>query len=626
MLQTMRHLAQSWVFKGLMLILIISFGIWGIGDIFRGNPLRQTVAKAGDDHITVQQLNSEFEQAVIRARQMLGQEITPAKAKQMGVLDQSLDAMIERSIIDQETHRLGLEANAKSILQRLAAQPQFRDKDGHFNATLFRQLLAQQHLTEDDFIEQGRQDLARRQLIDVFQEVNKPSSLMSNTLLNALTQRRIFDVLEIPNTQKTSLAEPKAQELHDFYQKNQDLFTAPEYRSITIGLLTVDAVAQDIVVHEDEIKKAYEDKKEQMFKPERRDLVQVLLHDEALAKKIAHEAQEKGSLESVSLESHNALIHLDQTQKTALLPELADPVFALHLGQISDPIKSSLGWHVIEVKKISPSEKISYHDAKDEISSRIQHEQAIDTIARLVNQLDDDLAAGRPLEEIADALKLKLIKIPLVDRHGKNIEGQDVAQFQYKDDALKTAFEQNSGDVSPVMEDHKDNYYVVRTDDIVPSSLKPYEKVKEQVHIAWQKETRTKQAAEKANKIAQALRDGRSPSSFVGEGIEFLPSKAITLLGDKDAMLPANVLPQLVKLKIGEVITTGGDDKQYVIRLSKILSPDSKDKQANESKVSSQLTKQLPEEFIEQYIQYLQSVYAIHINQNVLESMRQQGS
>src|ERR1700761_4116273 len=133
MLQTMRHLAQSWVFKGLMLFLIISFSIWGIGDIFRGNPLQRTVAKTGKLAISVETLNHAFEQSLVRARQMMGPDFTAAQAKQMGLYDTSLTDLIQRAKMEQEIKKLGIDVSKHKFLDQLAALPQFRNKDGSFN-------------------------------------------------------------------------------------------------------------------------------------------------------------------------------------------------------------------------------------------------------------------------------------------------------------------------------------------------------------------------------------------------------------------------------------------------------------------------------------------------------------
>src|SRR5580704_12591054 len=159
MLQTMRHLAQSWLFKGLMLLLVISFGIWGIGDMFRGNPLQRTVAKAGKVTITVQMLDRVFEQTLTRARGMFGPDFNAQKAKQMGLYDQTLDKLIERADIGQDVERLGIAMDTKQAVDTFAARPQFRDKDGKFNKDLFRQMIAQSGLGENGFIDEARKEM-----------------------------------------------------------------------------------------------------------------------------------------------------------------------------------------------------------------------------------------------------------------------------------------------------------------------------------------------------------------------------------------------------------------------------------------------------------------------------------
>ena len=148
MLQTMRHLAQSWVFKGPMMLLVISFGIWGIGDIFRGNPLQRTVAKTGKMAISVQALDHAFQQALSRARQMFGPEFTPQQARQVGLLDQTLDNLIEHADVEQEIEKLGIDVSDRTMVEKMAVLPQFQDKSGKFDKNLLRQMAEQSGLGE----------------------------------------------------------------------------------------------------------------------------------------------------------------------------------------------------------------------------------------------------------------------------------------------------------------------------------------------------------------------------------------------------------------------------------------------------------------------------------------------
>ena len=151
MMQTMRHLAQSWLFKGLMLIFVISFGIWGIGDIFRGNPLQRTVATTAGVSITVQDLTREFDAVLVRARQAFGPELTAEQAKQIGLLDTALNGLIERAEIDREIERLGIIVNDRAVLDEVLAQQSMRTKDGTLDRDKFQQLLANAHLSEAGF-------------------------------------------------------------------------------------------------------------------------------------------------------------------------------------------------------------------------------------------------------------------------------------------------------------------------------------------------------------------------------------------------------------------------------------------------------------------------------------------
>ncbi len=287
MLQSMRHLAQSWLFKGLMLILIVSFGIWGIGDIFRGNPLHNTAAKAGSVTITVQDLNREFEQSLIRARQMFGPDLTAQQAKQIGLLDTALNALIERAQVDQDIKRLGIAVNDKTVLEELAQMPQFRNKDGSLNKDMLRQALERAHVGEGEFLKQERQDMARHQLIDIFSNERPMPQNIVDLVYRARGQKRIFDVLTLKNDSVGDVAAPDDKALHDFYDANSKLFTAPEHRAITIARLTTDDMAKDISINDDDIAKEYAAKKDELAVPERRDIVQVVLQSEDKAKAFA---------------------------------------------------------------------------------------------------------------------------------------------------------------------------------------------------------------------------------------------------------------------------------------------------------------------------------------------------
>ncbi len=624
MLQTMRHLGQSWIFKTLMLFLVISFSIWGIGDIFRGNPLQRTVAKTGHTAITVQVLDHAFQQALTRARQFLGPDITPEQAKQMGLMDQTLDNLIQRADTEQIVARLGIDVSNKTLLDRMASQSQFHDKDGHFDKTILHQMVTQSSMSEGAFLDAARKEMAQQQLFDALQSAGKVPETIIDSLYRARGQKRILDVVTIKNASFKDIPTPDDKALNNFYQQNSQKFLAPEYRGLTIASLSTDDMAKDITISDADVKKEYDARTAELARPERRDLVQVVLQDENAARQLAAAAKAGGNLTAAAKAKGHDAVPLDQVDQKTLLPDLSNAAFTIPAGQVADPIKSSLGWHVIQVKKIYPAGTPDFESIKDQLRDTMKHDQAIESVTRTVNQLDDQLAAGHALEDIADGMKMRMIKIPAVDAQGKTPEDTPPGELPDREDVLKSAFAQASGETSPVLDDRNGNYFVVRTDEVTPSAVPVFDKVKDKVAAEWKAAEQAKRAETAADDIVKGLRDGKPASSFAAQsGVEVRVSKPVSLLGDSDAELPQTILPQIFKMKKGEVASLPLPDHQLILRLVDLVDADPKD--AERGKVTGDLNGRMPSELSEQYIKYLRVLFPVEVDRSVLENMRQQG-
>src|SRR5262249_688979 len=145
-LRTIRKLADFWLFKALMLILIVSFVMWGVGDIFRGNPQQRAVAKVDGTSITVHELQNGFKESLARARQTLDPSLTEQKAKQLGLVEIALDALIGRTEVSLEAKRLGVELTPEATVNWLATRHELRNKDGSLNKDMFRRLAERSHM------------------------------------------------------------------------------------------------------------------------------------------------------------------------------------------------------------------------------------------------------------------------------------------------------------------------------------------------------------------------------------------------------------------------------------------------------------------------------------------------
>jgi peptidyl-prolyl cis-trans isomerase D len=589
--------------------------------------MQRTVATVGGETITVQDLKKEFDGALIGLRRSFGSGLTEQQAKQLGLMDKALQQLVTQKQIDLEAKRLGIDVTEKATLEWIASLPEFRNKDGSFNKDLFRSAAQKEQLSEEGFITKSEGMIMRRELYFPFANSSKIPDAILEAVALARGQKRIFDVVTLADSSMHDIPAPDEKTLHDFYQKNLQSFTAPEYRAVTIARLSVADVAKTIDISDDQLKKEYETNLAQYTRPERRDILQAVVQDEAKAKQMATAARAGGNLTSAASDMGIKTVPINQTEEKTLLPELAKPVFALKQGQISDPVKSSLGWHVVQLKKITPAGTASFDEIKDELREATRKDQAADAAARMTNQLDDELAAGRALEDIADALKMRLVKIAAFDANGKMPDGKDPSELPNKDEVLKAAFGQNAGETSPIIDDRNGNYVVVRTDQVTPSAARPFDKAKDQVVAAWRTQQQGVRAAAEAETIAKGLREGKAPSSFAAQdGVEVRVSKPVSLLGDSDPSLPPESMSQIVKMKKGEVIVSSLPGKQIILRLAELVNPDAAADKADKVKVNTELNSRMTSELIEEYSRYLHDVFPAEVNQDVLDAMRQQGS
>lgn len=627
MLQSMRELAKSWVFKSLMALLVVSFGIWGIGDMFKGNPAQRTVGQVGDIKIPVQQLEFRFQMEMPEARRVFGKELTVDQARRIGVLDRTLGMMMEEHSFDLEAQRLGISVSGESILKKLASEPRFRDKDGKFNTQLWQRVLSQAGMSEKMFLDVDARNTARQIMMRSIIANERIPQTMIDTMYQARGAKRMAEVIVLRNDSVKDIQPATDEQLEAYYKAHENEFIAPEYRGITIAHLSSEALVKDITISDEEVKKAYEDRASEMVQPETRDLVQVVVQDEEKAKAISEAAEKGKSLSDAAKAKSLTPITMNKIDEKAILPELFTSVFSLEEGQVSAPIKSALGWHVVQVKKVNVGGKQSFEQIKESLKKTLQEERVGDVIAKTVNQIDDALAGGQSLDDLADSLKLHLSRYASLDAKGQTPDGKPVADIPAKDLVLPSAFALNSGETSQVLDDGKGNYYVTRVDQVTQSQVRPFAEAKKNVANAWLEDQLYEKANAAAEEIAKQLREGKSATSFATRpGIDVRLSKAVSLLGDTDKDLPAEAIPQILSMKKGDVATAASAGKQYIFRLADIVPVDPKKPEATRIKVVEDLKEKLPHNLVDQYAEYLHVLYPQKIDRELMDSLKNRAS
>ncbi|MBM3571808.1 MAG: peptidylprolyl isomerase, partial [Alphaproteobacteria bacterium] len=509
MLQNIRQHAASWVVKLLFGLLIVSFAVWGIGDIFRQAATDPVALKVGDREVQTAEIANQFRRELSRMQQIMGSTITAEMARQFGLLDEVVDRIVNGVLYDQESARLGVAVSDAVVRQAIRQEPAFQ-RAGNFDRFAFEQALRQNNLTEEGYVQALRRDLSRGQVIGAIEAGLAAPSSFVDRLYRQRQERRSVESLAVANASFPEPAEPDAAVLVAFHQAEATRFTAPEYRALTFAVLSPDDLAGDIMVSDDKIKEEYDRRVGEFTIQENRDVQQILTSDEDQAKR-AHELLGQGrDFAEVAKDVAGMVasaVDLGVVTRDELPEGLAAPAFALGAGAYSAPIKSDFGWHILRVRAISAGSARSLAEVRDQLKLDVAREQALDQLYEMANKIEDDLAAGGRIEDVATKFGFKLRQLAAIDRNGMDAQGSRIDSLP-GGTFIQTAFQTNAGDQSPLIEARDGFYFVLRVEGVTPAALKPLEAIRDQVLAAWRANERDKAARERASQLLDRLKGG----------------------------------------------------------------------------------------------------------------------
>lgn len=622
MLDTLRRGASSLVAKILFGILVVSFAIWGIGDIFRGAGKQSWVAKVGDQEISGTALGNEYQRYLEQVRPMFQGKLDSELAKKLGFPKQVLQRMIGQALFNQAAHDLGIKVSNKTVRDRIESEPSFRGPGGKFDEFVFRQALARAGYTEEVFVETLRRELARNLVTATVQASGAAPKEMVDAIYKVRQEKRIADSVTIADTAMPDPPEPDEAALAAYHKENAAAFTAPEYRSITYATLTAENLAKDIEVSEDDLKQAYEDDKGHFGTPELRTVQQMVLPDEAAAKRAQDMLSQGKDFAAVAKEVANEdkdAIDLGTVTKEQLPPELRDVAFALQADGVSAPIKTALGWHILKVTAIKPTSAKTFEQVHDQLRQEVAQDRARDKMDTIANKLDDTLASGATIEEAADKLGLKAVTVNAVDMQGRGADGEPVAGLP-GGSFLSTAFSTPEGKPTTLTEIPNDGYFVLRVNKVTPSALRPLDSVRDQVASAWKGQQRHKEAKVKAEEIAAKVKGGQSLSQAVTGTRLDVKTVGPFQRGEKET-LPEAVVNAIFQGKTGDVSTGEAPDGYVVAQLREIIPANPATDKDGVAGIQQQLDGAMGNDFLVEYGSALEARYPVRINEKAFDAL-----
>ncbi len=580
MIQFLRGKAASFIAKILFGLLILSFAVWGIGDVFRGGGGGNTVAEVAGEPITVIELDQQFRSDVAQLRRLFGPQFTAAQAQQMGQMQRSLATLVSDRLLDTFAARIGYRLTDEAVAGLIRANEVFHDPStGQFSRAVFLQVLQQNGLTEAGYVALVRRDAARRALIEAAAAGATVPEALIHPVLRFRRETRDVEFVTIPAAAQEA-PDPTEADLEAYLEANPDRFLSPEYRILTIVDMPLDDMLASVSVTEEEIAAAYEAEQDAYAQPERRSFDQVIVPDAESAAAVA-EAMRAGSTVEAALAEldgvEGSLVPIEATTAADMpLPAMAEAGFALDAGAVADPVQSPFGWHVLALREIIPAHVRPLDEVRQEIEARLKTAAALDQLFDRGNRLENAVADGVPPAEAALEVGFATITTPPVAANGTTADGSPLPEALPEPSILlPLAFSLPEDGESRMTQAGESRYFVVHVDEIVPPAPQPLDAVRDAVAEAWRAERRAEAAAALAETARDRLAAGE-PVEVIAEAVGGTPGTAQALLRDGGAQagLAASLIEPVFALAPGDAVAVETAAGHTVLRLAAIHVPD----------------------------------------------------
>lgn len=625
MLVWVRKLLENWIARAFFALLILVFVFWGISNVVTLIGSNNAIAHVDGAPIDASAVQTVYQRELNQAEQS-GHGSLDAAAKRT-LADQALSQVLRQRLLQDEEQRLGVTAPDAAIRQAIDSIPAFQN-DGKFDQATFNQVLAQNGLTPDRFVDEVKHQIADRQLVVAVVAGAGPSDALTDHVFDFVSQARTAKLVDVAFADQPKPAPPSDAELQRYWRNHPQDFTAPEYRTIKLVILSPQLMAPNEPVSQQEIDAQYARiAAEEPTAPLRS--VQVISAD-SLAASSRIEAAWKGGaswsdMQAMAKQFGANPIVLDKTKRSGIpSPDLAAAVFAAKPGEVVGPVAGASGMFVFKVTGVAQSGP----DAavvKAKLKQQLQLQKAQQEVAQDVDKLQDALAGQTPLDKLPGDIGLAALQGTL-DAQGKTPDGTPApipGGDALRQAVVQAAFAAHAGDPAHLINGPDGSYFALTVDKVTPPAPEPFDANKDAVLAAWSQQEITREAEAKAADLMHAVNQGQSieaAAKAAGDSVSTPPP----FTRDAPATaVPAQMVPILFTMKQGQATMLQTKDGFAVAELAHITQPSQGQAQDQYAEVAQSLAKSLQTDIGESFLAGLQRRGKVTVDQKLLAQIAQ---
>ncbi len=626
MLQALRNQVSSWVVRAFLLLLVLSFAVWGIGDVFFGTPGGNVAAEVDGQPVSLIEVNRDFTNNLRQLQEQYGAAIDREGPLGAQLLNDALAQSVARRLVEVHASDLNLSTDDETVAETIRTIPAFQVA-GQFSRPNFDFALQRLGFSEQDFIEDMRADLTRDRILRSLEDSVRLPEDLGIVLEKHRNEERLVTLLEVPYA-SIEVSEPDEATLAAYLEENSDSFRAPEYRTGAMLILSPDIVADDITVDEREVRALYDERRSQFSVPARRTVGQILAPSREAVEPARREALAGAEFEEIPdrLPENNLSFTEFEDLRPGDLPEVLDTmVWQTGTDEISQPVESDFGWHIFEIADEVPETVTPFDEVREQLARDLAVGKATDQLPDLAAALDDEIAAGNSLEEAGDSLDLSVIQFESVDPSGMGKNQNRAIPTDVQPEMLQGIFSAPADEVSLLEETADGTYYLYRVDTIEPERPYTHEEKRAEILAGWEAQQQRSMAVEEAQSLLTRAGEVATFEDLRASNQSLAIREVGPMQRDvapSSAGLTAESVGTIFDTPTGSIAESVLElaDSAAIVRVDTVEIPEIG---SADPELMSELSQQFRNDLLAQYEQALRRRYPVSVNQAALANILQ---
>lgn len=600
-----------WVIMILVGIGLLGFGTGGLSGNVR------SIGKVGDKDISVASYQNVLSQQIRAIEAQIGTRIGFQQAESFGVVAAAQAQLITNRTLDNEATNLGISVGDERVRTEVLRVPAFQGLNGQFDRESYSNALQRNGLTESDFEASIREEMARTLLQGgVVGGIPAPTAY-ADALVQFVGERRdfVWSVVSADNL-LDAIPAPSQSDLTAFYEQNPDRFTLPEAREITYAWLTPDMIQDSLDIDETSMREVYDERIADFVRPERR-LVERLVFTDVETATAALSRVTASEVDFDALVTERGLDLADVDLGDVAIEDLGDAgeaVFAAVPGDVVGPLNTSLGPALFRMNAVLAAEEITFEAATPQLREELSEIRARAVIADSSEIINDLIAGGATLEDLAAETDMKIGQISWT-RDSQS----DIAAYE----AFRTAAaEVADGDFPDLLNLADGGVFALRRDGVTPPTVQPIADVSDGVTSGWQAEATQQAVIARAEDIATEV----APlTNFETLGLTATTESGLTRRSFVEGT-PPGFMVEVFEMAIGEKRVIDNGNSAIIVRLDAIAAPDTQDPQsrAERDAVGDAAAAGIAQDVFEAFAASVQSRTDISLDQHIISAVHSQ--